>query len=203
MPTAANLEGATIQMSLMSWEALKREQVDNQLKIDQLEAQLRETRPTTRVETRLLIRGLLGARRVIGFAISHLSPAERTGWPVAELRQFLDGLAAVDSGDPNVKDSVHDFRAFADEIDQAEVERKARIVTEEKRPTEAEDSADAIVARLFQEAEELTQAAQAEAGAQLLAQAEASQPAAFEDAVRDVGAPKIEHSLDYDRHDPA
>lgn len=190
MPTAANLDNATVQIPLMSWEELKRQQVELQAKIDQLEALLREGRYTTPAEVKKLVKSVLGARRVIGYAISHLSPSEKKGWPVGELRQFVDGLEIVDNGDPDVRLSVGDFRAFADEIDQAEAERKARTVIDAK-PAGSGDDADAIVERLLKEAEDLTKEEGVEAAVAVVAAVD-EQISTFEDKVRDVGGAKLE-----------
>lgn len=150
----ANIDNATTTMPLTVWEEIKRKGEERQQRIDQLEAQLRETRYTTASEVKKIVNGMLGARMVVGYAISRLSPYEQRGWPVTALRQYVEGLRVIDSPDPDVKDSVRDFAHFADEADQVEVVRQAQDAGRAGDAASSDD-ADATVARLLGEAEAL------------------------------------------------
>lgn len=153
-----NIENAQITMSLMGWEDAKRQLAEKQTRIDELEAELRETRYRTPASVKQLVKAVLGARIVIGYAMSQLSPAESKGWPSNELRQFVAGLAIIDDLDLSVKESVRDFASFADEIDEAEAIRRARTSGDTGLP-HVPDAEDAIVDRLLREAEESAAAA--------------------------------------------
>lgn len=134
-----SMENATLTLPYNDYEEMKKRVVELEHQLVALQAKDRAAALEATPHAVEYVNGLLGARICIGFAISKLGAAFTAGWPVEQLRAFVKGLSFVDSGDPDVAQSVKDFEIFATEVDEAESIRRER----KKNPPKSEPVAEA------------------------------------------------------------